>query len=232
MTQEKDNEGLLEAVLFLAGRYLSLQEIVMFTNINPITVRELLEKLQNKYQSHTAFEIVCKNERYKMDVKSQYSHLVNKLATGQTEFTKAEQETLAIIAYKQPITQAIVVKIRGNKAYDHIKHLIDVGLIKAKKSKHTFELILDESFYNYFNVEKRQKQEEEMNEEIGDEKEEETENNGEEDNTNNITDIKKEITESNGEDNNSDNINKNIHNNLTAINQEGLEEKEDINEVQ
>ena len=168
MTQEKDNEGLLEAVLFLAGRYLSLQEIVMFTNINPITVRDLLEKLQNKYQSHTAFEIVCKNERYKMDVKQQYSHLVNKLATGQTEFTKAEQETLAIIAYKQPITQAIVVKIRGNKAYDHIKHLIDVGLVKAKKSKHTFELILDESFYNYFNVEKKQKQEEEAVEEIGD----------------------------------------------------------------
>jgi len=212
MTQEKDSEGLLEAVLFLAGRYLSLQEIVMFTNINPITLRELLEKLQKKYENHSAFEIVCKNERYKMDVKQQYSHLVNKLATGQTEFTKAEQETLAIIAYKQPITQAIVVKIRGNKAYDHVKHLIDVGLVKAKKSKHTFELILDESFYNYFNVEKKQKQEEEINEEIEEEKE--------------------DGTKDKKENNNTNNINKNINNNLTSINREGLEEKEDINEVQ
>lgn len=158
-TNEKNNEALLEATLFLSGKYLSVQELVMFTNINPIMLKELLQKLQEKYEKHSAFCIVCKSEKYKMDVKPEYAHLVNKLVSGQTEFSKAEQETLAIIAYKQPITQAVVVKIRGNKSYEHIKHLIEVGLVKAKRAGRTLSLQLDESFYDYFNVVKKEKEE-------------------------------------------------------------------------
>ena len=81
--------------------------------------------------------------------------MVNKLATGSSEFTKAEQETLAIIAYKHPVKQSVIIKIRGNKAYDHIKKFIQLGLIKAKKLGHTLELTLSENFYNYFHIEKR-----------------------------------------------------------------------------
>jgi len=39
-----------------------------------------------------------------MDVRAGIFHIINKLATGSSEFTKAEQETLAIIAYKHPKT--------------------------------------------------------------------------------------------------------------------------------
>jgi len=74
------------------------------------------------------------------------------LATGTAEFSKAEQETLAIIAYKQPIKQSVIIKIRGNKAYDHIKKLTDLELIKRKKAGHTHELSLSEDFYDYFSV--------------------------------------------------------------------------------
>jgi hypothetical protein len=72
---------------------------------------------------------------------------------------------LSIIAYKQPITQAVVVKIRGNKAYEHVKHLLQVGLIKGKKRGHTLELNLDERFYDYFNIEKRKQEEKEPDDE-------------------------------------------------------------------
>jgi len=88
-----------------------------------------------------------------MDVAPEYAYLVNKLATGNSEFSKAEQETLAIIAYKQPIKQSIVVKIRGNKAYEHIKQFADMGLITKKKMGHTSELNLSEKFFDYFHVE-------------------------------------------------------------------------------
>ena len=147
---EKNNEALVEATLFLAGRFLSLQELVMFTNINPLSLKEILSSLKKKYSDHSALSIVEREGNYKMDINQEYSFLVNKLATGQTEFSKAEQETLSIIAYKQPITQAIVVKIRGNKAYEHIKHLLQVGLIKGKKRGHTLDLSLDDKFYEYF----------------------------------------------------------------------------------
>jgi len=87
-----------------------------------------------------------------MDVKQDFHFLINRLAGGSSEFSKAEQETLAIIAYKQPIKQSVIIKIRGNKAYDHIHKFRQIGLIKAKKEGHTNILTLSDEFYDYFNV--------------------------------------------------------------------------------
>lgn len=151
--EEKNNEAIVEAALFLAGRFMTLQELVMYTGINPITLREVLSKIEEKYnQNPAAFDLVVRNENYKLDVRADYRWLINKLASGKSEFTKAEQETLAIVAYKQPINQSVIVKIRGNKAYDHIKRLHELGLIKTKKVGHTLELALSDLFYDYFNV--------------------------------------------------------------------------------
>ncbi|GAI16937.1 unnamed protein product [marine sediment metagenome] len=59
---------------------------------------------------------------------------------------------MAIIAFKQPIKQSVMIKIRGNKAYDHVKKFSDLGLIKKKKMGHTSELSLRDDFYDYFGV--------------------------------------------------------------------------------
>jgi segregation and condensation protein B len=141
----------LEAVFFVSARFLNMQELISLTDLNPIIIQELIEKLQEKYdKSDSAIEIIEKNGLWKMDVRSQYYNIINKLAGGKSEFTKAEQETLGIIAYKQPIKQSVIIKIRGNKAYEHIKTFLDMGLIKKKKSGHTEELSLSEDFYDYF----------------------------------------------------------------------------------
>ena len=141
----------VEAVLFVAGRYLTLQELLVLTDINPITLKSILYNLEKKY-SHGALRIIRRKDAYKMDIAERYHYLINKLATGSTEFTKAEQETLAIIAYKQPVKQSVVIKIRGNKSYDHIKKFRTLGLISAKQEGHTLVLNLSEEFYEYFNV--------------------------------------------------------------------------------
>ena len=151
---EKESLRKIEAVFFVSGRYLSMQDLISFSDLSPILIRELIEKLQDRYnKSDSAIEIVEKNGLWKMDVKPDYQHIINKLATGNTEFAKAEQETLAIIAYKQPIKQSVIIKIRGNKAYDHIKKFFELGLIKKKRAGHTYELSLSDDFYDYFNIE-------------------------------------------------------------------------------
>jgi segregation and condensation protein B len=152
--KEKENEEKVEAALFIAGRFLNLQELIMLTDVNPIMLKEVLTKLERKY-SKNAIVIVNRNNSWKMDVGEKYTYMVNKLATGSTEFTKAEQETLAVIAYKQPIKQSVVIKIRGNKAYDHIAKFIELGLLQSKKTGHTNDLTLTEEFYEYFSVQKR-----------------------------------------------------------------------------
>jgi len=151
--KEKEDLKKLEAVFFVSGRFLSMQELISLSDLNPIIIRELIEKLQEKYDKNdSAIEIIEKNGLWKMDVRQEFVVIVNKLATGSAEFSKAEQETLAIIAYKQPIKQSIVIKIRGNKAYDHIKKFNTLGLIKKKRAGHTHELSLSDDFYDYFNV--------------------------------------------------------------------------------
>lgn len=150
---EKENMRKVEAILFVSGKFLSMQELIALSDLNPIIIKEILEKLDEKYEkSDSAIEIVQKNNLWKMDVRQEYSNIATKLATGSSEFTKAEQETLAIIAYKQPIKQSVIIKIRGNKAYDHIKRFDDLNLIKKKKFGHTNELSLSDEFYEYFNV--------------------------------------------------------------------------------
>lgn len=163
--EEKKLLNKIEATLFLSAKFLSVEELVRFTGINPIMLRELLKKLESKYNENGgALTIIHKEieteqgqgteSSYKMDIKPEFSFLVNKLASGESEFSKAEQETLAIIAYKQPIKQSIVVKIRGNKAYDHIKHFKQLELVRAKPAGRTYELELNKKFYDYFNLNK------------------------------------------------------------------------------
>lgn len=151
--KERENLKTLEAIFFISGRFLTMPELIAISDFNPIIISDLLEKLKEKFSKEdSAIEIVEKNKMWKMDIKPDYQHLVNKLATGSSEFTKAEQETLAIIAFKQPMKQSVLIKIRGNKAYDHIKKFLDLDLIKKKKMGHTYDLTLSPDFYDYFGV--------------------------------------------------------------------------------
>lgn len=150
---EREQESLrkVEAALFVAGRFLSLQELVALTEVNPLMLRKILGDLGDAYKN-SGIEIVQKNDLWKMDVAGDYTWIVNKLATGSAEFSKAEQETLAIIAYKQPMKQSVLIKIRGNKAYDHVAKFVEMGLISKKRSGHTSELTLTDDFHEYFSV--------------------------------------------------------------------------------
>ena len=152
--KEKENLKKLEAIFFVSGKFLNMQELISLSDMNPIIIRELLEKLEEKYNKEdSAIEIVKKNNMWKMDVRIEYSDIVHRLATGSSEFSKSEKETLAIIAYKQPIKQSVLIKIRSNKAYDHIKKFLGLGLIKKKRAGHTYEISLNDDFYDYFNIE-------------------------------------------------------------------------------
>ncbi|MBU1252179.1 MAG: SMC-Scp complex subunit ScpB [Nanoarchaeota archaeon] len=159
MDEESEKEDLkkIEAILFVSGRFLTMQDIIALSDLNPIIIRETIEKLIGNYEKKdSAICIVRKgehgNEMWKMDVAPEYAYFVNRLASGSSEFTSAEQETLAIIAFKQPMKQSVLIKIRGNKAYDHIKKFVELDLIKKKKMGHTHELNLSEEFYDYFNL--------------------------------------------------------------------------------
>lgn len=148
---EAENMRKVEAALFISGKFLSIKELVALTDVNPIFMKKILEDLADMYKD-SGVSVITKSNLWKMDVAPEYASMVNKLATGSSEFTRAEQETLAIVAYKQPMKQSILIKIRGNKGYDHVKKFVELGLVNKKKMGHTAELSLRDDFYDYFNV--------------------------------------------------------------------------------
>ena len=101
--REKEDLKKLEAIFFVSGRFLTMQDLISLSDLNPIILSDLIEKLKEKHGENSALRIVDKENMWKMDVKPEYSDIINRLATGKSEFSKAEQETLAIISYTQPI---------------------------------------------------------------------------------------------------------------------------------
>ena len=162
-----ENAKKVEAALFISGKYMTLQELVALTDVNPILLKKILSDLQDKYKDF-GINILQKNNSFKMDVSENLTWMINKLATGSSEFTKAEQETLAMIAYKQPMKQSVVIKIRGNKAYEHIRKFVDLNLLHKKKLGHTAELSLTDQFHVYFHVNEQKEKDkaEKLTEEI------------------------------------------------------------------
>ncbi len=149
--RERENLRKVEAALFVSGKFMTLKELVALTDVNPLILRDILRTLEEKHKG-SGIEVIHREDFWKMDVHPDFVYMVNRLATGDSEFTKAEQQTLAIIAHKQPMKQSILIKIRGNKAYDHVAKFVSMGLILKKKVGHTAEISLSESFYNYFSV--------------------------------------------------------------------------------
>ena len=143
----------VEAILFTTGRFLTLEEISSFSGVASLGyLKQILDELKEEYQKRNgALELLNENGKWKLNIKKDYLYLTEKLLTT-SEMDKPTQETLAIIAYKQPSIQADVVNTRGNKSYDHIKKLKDEGFITAEKFGRTRLLKLTNKFYDYFDV--------------------------------------------------------------------------------
>ncbi len=158
--EDIENKSLktLEAVFFIYGKFLGLEELVNLLNLNPIEIKELILKLKKKYSSQdSALDILEKGGKWKMDIKEEYYELSNRIAGGASEFSSTEKETLAIIAFKQPVKQSVIINIRGNKSYEHIRRFLELNLLERKKMGRTWELSLSQKFYDYFNLSKGEK---------------------------------------------------------------------------
>jgi len=149
--QELKNK--IESVLFITGKFMSLQEIGDFSGIDSIgLVKDAINELVKEYsEKNSALEIIVQKDLFKLNIRKQYNYLTTQLASG-CEMDAPTQATLALIAYKQPVLQAEIIKMRGNTAYDHIHNLKEIGLIVSEKHGRTRALKLAPKFYDYFDV--------------------------------------------------------------------------------
>ncbi len=150
----KDIKKKIEALLF-ATQGLTTNKISETIKTKEEEVIKALKELKKEYEERdTAFTITESAGTWKLTVQQEHVPLVKELIPS--EFPKSLLETLAVIAWKNPANQSQVIKVRGNKAYNHIKYLEDNGLITSTPKGRSKELKVTEKFYEYFNAEPKE----------------------------------------------------------------------------
>jgi segregation and condensation protein B len=146
--------ALLEAALYVAGRPLDLNELCQVVGSrSKKRTQSYIETLMEQYtKRNTALEILAlKNERYVLQVKAEFTHLIKKLV-NRPLLSSGPLKTLSYIAYRQPITQKRVIDVRGQHAYGHVKMLKDMGLIMSERSGRSLALKTTDYFADYFGL--------------------------------------------------------------------------------
>ncbi|MDV3104451.1 SMC-Scp complex subunit ScpB [Thermococcus waiotapuensis] len=134
-----EDKALVEAALFVSGRPLSLNELSKALGIKSLDYLEkLIELIAAEYaERKSAIEVVkVLGDKFVMQVKQEYSQKVIHLMP-KPDLRTGELKTLALIAYLQPIEQSKIIKLRGSQAYEHIKKLMEMGLIYAEPHEKT-----------------------------------------------------------------------------------------------
>lgn len=142
----------VEAIMFALGKDVAVSEVARLSGLSDERVKEILNGMKKEYdEGPGSLKLVDKGDFWKYTIKDKYLPLVSNLIS-ETELDKSTMETLAVIAWKYPILQSDVIKIRHNKAYEHMKRLKELGFIQKEKSGRTFKIHLTEKFFNYFDL--------------------------------------------------------------------------------
>jgi len=126
-------ESIIEAVLFASGEPLKLKQISSIIECNEKYAKRILDNMIIKYNDEKrGIKLICMNDNYQLVTKPKNSSYVSKLlkTNSRQSLSQAAMETLAIIAYKQPITRIDVDEIRGVKSDRAILTLQEKKLIK------------------------------------------------------------------------------------------------------
>ena len=142
----------VEAILFSVGHKISLDDVSRLSRSKKEEVLAALKELQSEYeQKQSSIMIVDEGDDWKFAVRDHLISVVRKIVT-ETELTKSVMETLAVIAFKYPILQSDLIKIRTNKAYDHLVELEKSGYITRQKHSRTNLIKLTDKFFRYFDL--------------------------------------------------------------------------------
>ena len=130
---EKEQEAVVEAVLFTMGRSVELRQLAAAIGQDRETARRAVERLKARYDKSRScgMQIIALEDSYQMCTKAKYyDNLIRVASTPKKQvLTEVMLETLSIIAYKQPVTKLEIEKIRGVKSDHAVNRLIEFNLV-------------------------------------------------------------------------------------------------------
>ncbi len=153
---DEELRKLVEAILFAAARKIDLSEIAKLSKHSEADLLTVLTEWKAQLQDspNSATMLIQDGTSWKLTVQDKYLSVIKKVVT-KTELPKSILQTLAVVAYKAPVMQSKVIKIRTNKAYDHLRSLEESQLITREKKGRSKLIKLTPKFYEYFDVDPR-----------------------------------------------------------------------------
>ena len=132
--------GRIEAILFVAGEPVRIEELAKALNVSARAVENEVTKLRDEYDFHQrGFTLKRFGHQVQLATRALYAtDVVHLLQPVQKQsLSQAAMETLAVVAYKQPVTRAEVEQVRGVKCDYSIQSLVNKELIMEVGRKDT-----------------------------------------------------------------------------------------------
>ncbi|MDM5199573.1 SMC-Scp complex subunit ScpB [Fictibacillus enclensis] len=133
MKQSAEQKAVIEGLIFVSGEEgIDKKQMADVLQVSLTEVEALLEELLNDYRSGSrGMEIIEIAGSYQFVTKREHASYYERLvaAPSHTSLSQAALESLAIIAYKQPITRAEIEEVRGVKTEKPLQTLSSKGLI-------------------------------------------------------------------------------------------------------
>ena len=132
MEIQRQQEAVVEAVLFTMGQSVEVRQLAAALACSEKEAQEAAERLRMRYERENGgLQILKLEDCYQMSTRVRYySNLIRVASTPKRQtLSEVVLETLAIIAYKQPVTKADIEKIRGVKSDHAVNRLIEYNLV-------------------------------------------------------------------------------------------------------
>lgn len=129
---QKELLGAVEAILFAMGESVSLSKISSAIGKDETEAKRLLEELKKQYQKkERGIQLIELEDSYQLCTKPElYDYLIQVAKQPKKHvLTDVLLETLAIVAYKQPVTKIEIEKIRGVKSDHAVNKLVEYDLV-------------------------------------------------------------------------------------------------------
>lgn len=132
-------ENVIESVAFVAGEPVLVSDLCDKFDVKPKQIEKAVENLKKKYDEKSGIQVLFFNNKIQLSSNPKYVDSVTAVLNPirQRNLTKATLETIAIIAYKQPVTRLEIEEIRGVNSDYAINVLLEHKLIEIVGKKDT-----------------------------------------------------------------------------------------------
>lgn len=156
--EKKKLKSVLESLLFVSGEPVKTQKLAKICKVSKNEAQEALMEMDKEYGENRGLRIISKGDSRQLVSSPENAPYANQLVSGElrSELSKPALETLAIVAYRGPVTRAQIEVLRGVNCSYTLRSLLMRGLVERKETSDIrgflYEISFD--FLKYMGIQK------------------------------------------------------------------------------